>query len=148
MSAGDVFSAVNLIALCTWVLLAVWPRRQRLPQVVAGVVVPALLAVLYIALVATQWRPGPGGFSTIEDVALLFRNPWMLLAGWVHYLAFDLLVGSWEARDARDRGIPQVLLAPCLFLTFMFGPAGWFAYLGLRSAYRPPAPAGAPELRP
>ena len=62
------------------------------------------------------------------------RNPWLLLAGWLHYLAFDLLIGTWEVRDARERGIPHVVVVPCLVLTFMLGPAGWLLYLALRFA--------------
>jgi hypothetical protein len=27
-------------------------------------------------------------------------------------------------------------VVPCLFVTFMFGPAGWLLYLALRSAFR------------
>ena len=65
-------------------------------------------------------------------MALLFSNPWALLAGWVHYLAFDLFVGSWEVRDSQARGIPHWLVLPCLFLTFMFGPAGWLLYMAVR----------------
>jgi Domain of unknown function (DUF4281) len=66
-------------------------------------------------------------------VAALFTNRWLLLAGWVHYLAFDLLIGSWETRDAQERGVPHLLLVPCLFFTFMFGPAGWLLYMGIRT---------------
>jgi len=29
----------------------------------------------------------------------------VLLAGWTHYLAFDLFIGGWEVRDAQRRGI-------------------------------------------
>ena len=57
----------------------------------------------------------------------------MLLAGWTHYLVFDMLVGSWEVRDAREHGIPHLLVVPCLFVTFMFGPAGWLLYRGVRA---------------
>jgi hypothetical protein len=77
-----------------------------------------------------------GGFSSLPDVARLFMNPWLLLAGWIHYLAFDLLVGSWEARDARKHGINHLLVIPCLILTFMFGPAGWLLYRGVRYSLR------------
>ena len=62
----------------------------------------------------------------------LFSNPWALLAGWIHYLAFDLLIGTWETRDAREHGVPHLLLVPCLVLTFLFGPAGWLLYRGVR----------------
>ena len=82
-----------------------------------------------------HWSGSSGGFSSLPDVAALFGNPWLLLAGWTHYLAFDLLVGSWEVRDARDRGVPHRLVLPCLALTFLFGPAGWLLYRSLRTAY-------------
>jgi len=55
--------------------------------------------------------------------------------GWIHYLAFDLLVGRWETQDAAARGIPAWLVVPCLALTFMFGPAGWLLYVGLRTVH-------------
>ncbi len=99
---------------------------------------PALLAVVYVAIVGTHFFGSPGGFSSLPDVALLFSNPWLLLAGWVHYLAFDLLIGTWETRDARERGVSHLVLVPCLVLTFLFGPAGWLLYQGLRAvAARP-----------
>jgi hypothetical protein len=55
-----------------------------------------------------------------------------MVAGWTHYLAFDLLVGNWEMRDATARGIPYALVLPCLVLTFLFGPAGWLLYVIVR----------------
>jgi hypothetical protein len=67
-------------------------------------------------------------------VAALFENRWLLLAGWVHYLAFDLLVGAWEARTARREGIPHLLLLPCLLTTFLFGPAGYLMFQALRAS--------------
>jgi hypothetical protein len=68
-------------------------------------------------------------------VTQLFANPWLLLAGWLHYLAFDLLIGTWEARDSVQHGVPRWLLVPCLFLTLMFGPAGWLGYSIVRRRY-------------
>lgn len=134
MSPNDAFSILNLIALFTWVLLALLPGKRVMVDLVAGKAVPALLALVYIAIVATNWAGSEGGFSSLPDVAALFENSWLLLAGWTHYLAFDLFVGSWEVRDARERRIPHLLVVPCLVLTFLFGPAGWLLYLGVRSA--------------
>jgi Domain of unknown function (DUF4281) len=57
-------------------------------------------------------------------VQLLFTSEWAALAGWVHYLAFDLLIGAWIARDVMSRGLSRWLLLPLLPLTFMFGPMG------------------------
>jgi hypothetical protein len=132
MTPERIFTVVNAIALASWVLLALLPRHRRVTDILTSVLVPALLAVVYTAIIVTFWNRSPGGFSTLPAVATLFGNPWLLLAGWIHYLAFDLLVGTWEVRDARERGIPHALVLPCLILTFLFGPAGWLLYLGLR----------------
>jgi len=134
MTPNQIFSFVNILALVVWVLLAALPRRRWVADVVARLAVPAIFAALYTAILVTKWYGSPGGFSSLPDVALLFSNPWLLLAGWIHYLAFDLFVGSWEVRDARERRIPHLLVVPCLALTFLFGPAGWLAYMVLRSA--------------
>lgn len=133
MSAELLFTVTNGIAMLAWVLLAVLPGRWWVTDIVTGKVVPALFAVIYVAIVATTFAGAEGSFSTLAGVAALFTNPWLLLAGWLHYLAFDLLIGTWEARDARERGVPHLLLVPCLFLTLMFGPAGWLLYLGVRT---------------
>ena len=134
MTAEQIFSVANLVALIGWVLLAVLPGRPRIAGMVTGVAIPALLAIAYAAVIATHWIGSQGGFGSLDQVALLFQNRWLLLAGWVHYLAFDLFIGSWEARDSRLRGIPHWLVLPCLFLTFMFGPAGWLLYMAVRAA--------------
>jgi hypothetical protein len=135
MAPEQLFSVANMIAAVSWLLLAILPRRRWVTEVVTGKVVPALFAVLYIGLVVTVFGRAEGGFSTLAGVAALFTNSWLLLAGWMHYLAFDLLIGTWEVRDAQERGIPHLLVVPCLFLTFMFGPAGWLLYLTVRSVF-------------
>jgi hypothetical protein len=128
----QVFSIVNLFATVAWILLVILPRQRWVTEVVTSRVVPMVFAIMYVGIVATTLGRTPGGFSTLAGVATLFSNPWVLLAGWIHYLAFDLLIGTWEARDARERGLPHLLLIPCLFLTFMLGPAGWLLYMGVR----------------
>ena len=78
--------------------------------------------------------------STVPAPALptadaLFTDPAHALAGWVHYLAFDLFVGAWITRTARDEGIPHLLILPCLVLAFLFGPAGFLAFVALRASF-------------
>ena len=133
MSADQIFSIANFASLCCWLLLILLPGKQWVSRVVAGVAVPAAFAALYSVLIALHFAGSEGGFSTLPEVALLFNNPWLLLAGWIHYLAFDLLVGSWEVRDASQRGVNHIFVVPCLILTFLFGPAGWLLYLGVRT---------------
>jgi hypothetical protein len=136
MTPETVFSIANPVAMVGWILLVVQPRRRWVTDVAAGWAIPAVLAIAYAAIVATHIVGSPGGFSSLPAVATLFANPWLLLAGWIHYLAFDLLIGGWEARDARERGVSPVALVPCLVLTFLFGPAGWLLYLLARRTGR------------
>jgi len=135
MSPEQLFSLANAIAALSWLLLALRPRQRWVTGLVTGRAVPALFAVFYIGLIVSTFGRVDGGFSTLAGVAALFTNQWLLLAGWVHYLAFDLLVGTWEVEDAQARRIPHALVVPCLFVTFMFGPAGWLLYLALRAAF-------------
>jgi len=131
MSPAQVFSLANTVALITWLTLVVFHRRAWARDRVVPVAV-ALFATAYATIIVTRWGQGDGGFDTLEGVSRLFADPWLLLAGWLHYLAFDLLVGRWEAADAASRGIRWWLVAPCLGLTFMFGPAGWLGYMLVR----------------
>ena len=129
----QIFSIANMITMVGWVLLAVLPHKRWPAELVSGWLIPGALAVAYSVIIATTFGRSPGGFSSLDAVAQLFSNPWLLLAGWLHYLAFDLFVGSWIVRDARERGIRHAWIVPLLLLTFLFGPAGWLAYLGLRA---------------
>ena len=133
MTAVSAFSLLNTIALAGWILLIVLPGRRWVTDIVTSVAIPALLATVYVALLVSTLGRAEGGFSSLAGVASLFREPWVLLAGWVHYLAFDMLIGNWEVRDSRARGIPHLLVVPCLVLTFLFGPAGWLLYTGVRT---------------
>jgi Domain of unknown function (DUF4281) len=111
MTAEQLFSVLNMTTVAAWLPLVFLPRA-RWASTVVPVVMPALLAVIYVVLVAATLVRSEGGFSTLAGVRTLFDNPWALLAGWAHYLAFDLFVGGWEVRDAQRRGVPHLLVAP------------------------------------
>lgn len=112
MTPEQLFSIANLIAVVGWLMLVILPRQHWVTATVTSVVVPTLFAIVHVGIAATDFGRTPGGLSTLADVATLFSNPWALLAGWIHYLAFDLLIGTWEARDARERRVPHLLLVP------------------------------------
>lgn len=105
----------------------------------SGLIIPALLGVAYAGLVGAFFVGAEGGFSSLADVRLLFQSDALLLAGWLHYLAFDLFVGAFEVRTARAEGIPHLLVIPCLVLTFLFGPLGFVLFLIIRLARAPRA---------
>lgn len=132
MKAEQIFSIANLIALSSWIILAVAPRWKWTNKIILSGAVPLLLSVAYLVLIVLFFGKADGGFDSLPNVMKLFTNEWAVLAGWIHYLAFDLFVGSWEVRDAQSRGISHWLVIPCLFFTFMFGPIGFLMYSILR----------------
>ena len=94
---------------------------------------PGLLGLVYLYLVATHFGRVEWSFSSLPDVANLFENDHILLAGWIHYLAFDLFIGSWEVRDAQQSGVRHWFVIPCLVLTLGLGPIGLVTYLTIRA---------------
>lgn len=134
MHPESVFRFCNTLALLGWIGLILLGRRALIAGLIASVVVPLALAVVYVSLLAAHWGESQGSFNSLAGVASLFSNPWLLLAGWVHYLAFDLFLGCWQVRNAARNNIPHWFVVPCLILTFLFGPAGLLAYFLLRFA--------------
>ena len=132
MTPDALFQIANLLALLGWLALLVSPLAPRSAQAVAGSAIPLLLSLAYAGLVLAFWWQAPGGFGSLPEVMRLFTHPHIALAGWLHYLAFDLFLGAWEVRTARAEGIPHGMVLPCLVLTFLFGPAGLLAFAILR----------------
>lgn len=127
MSPELLFSIGSTLALAGWAVLAagIALRRSWLRDVLAGLVVPLALSIGYAVLIAFAWPSSEGGFGSLADVRTLFASDWLLLAGWLHYLAFDLHVGASVARRMMDAGLPRLLLVPILPLVFLFGPVGF-----------------------
>lgn len=136
LTPDDLFRVANVLALAGWSCLAlgIVTRSRVLSQTVAGLLIPAALSLGYTVIVAVNLSSAEGAFATLDGVASLFRSPWVLLAGWIHYLAFDLLVGGYIARDCEARGLPRWLLVPVLPLVFLLGPAGFLLWLAIRAS--------------
>lgn len=128
MDTTQVFSAVSTLAALQWLVLIVAPKWKVTQWLIRFAVVPLLLAIVYSIYIAGFFGIQGGGFGSIQEVRILFSNDNLLLAGWVHYLAFDLLIGFSIIKSAQDKAISHWLVIPCLLLTFMFGPCGYLLY--------------------
>lgn len=133
MSLDQVFSLASTLAAVGWLFLILIPRRP-LAVHFSGVFIPLVLSAMYLFFIARHLQGAEGGFGSLNDVALLFQKRELLLAGWIHYLAFDLFIGAWEVRDAQRLEIPHLVVIPCLIMTFMLGPIGLLFYIAIRSA--------------
>ena len=112
MHPETLFNASGKLAMVGWALLVFAPR-WRWSQRIASAVIPLTLAIVYLVLVALCFAKSAGGFGSLDQVAQLFENRWLLLAGWMHYLAFDLFLGAWQAREAQRLRMSHFLVIPC-----------------------------------
>ncbi|QYU67329.1 DUF4281 domain-containing protein [Leptolyngbya sp. 15MV] len=133
MPPDTLFTAANALALAGWVALLIAPAARLANWHIAGLGIPLALSALYAVLLALHWPTAEGGFGSLADVAALFRSEGVLLAGWVHYLAFDLFLGAWMGRRGAREGMNPWLVRLCLPPTFLAGPVGLLLFLGLRA---------------
>lgn len=133
MTPDSIFKICSTIAMISWlVLIIASPFILKIDKFLIGVII-TLLSLVYAWLIASSFSPGDiKNFGSLDGVMKLFQNKTMLTAGWVHYLAFDLMVGTWIKRNSMIYGISHWLIIPCLFFTFMLGPVGLLLYLILR----------------
>lgn len=133
-----VFSITNSFALLMWLILAFAPRGNAIMTGLfyGGVgLLAGTYAVIIVPLMTGMIDGGSGGtpdFSTLAGVQQLLSSPGGATIGWIHYLAFDLFVGLWVARNADKYGFPRWLQIPILFFVLMLGPLGLVLYLLLR----------------
>ena len=132
MTPSQIFQLCNTFVLPAWLLLIIAPKWKWTGRIVVGIVV-AVLAMIYIYfIVKSIGADDLGSFGSLEGVMALFTQPQAVLAGWIHYLAFDLMVGWFITKDAIKNNINRFLIIPCLLFTFMLGPSGLLLYLLLR----------------
>lgn len=131
MTPDILFEISQTLALIGWGLLIFVPRWKSSVFIINRLILPLMFGLLYIFLILGNIFHSEGGFTSLEAIRQLFSNDALLLAGWVHYLAFDLFVGTWIVKNAQKLGIYHLWVIPCLILTFMAGPAGLIAYAGL-----------------
>ncbi|MFN7306792.1 MAG: ABA4-like family protein [Acetobacteraceae bacterium] len=132
MEPAIVFSAANNLAIAGWLAMLVAPRSRLLTWWICGLGIPGLLTMLYVLFMLLYAPQAEGGFSSLAEVALLFRNDGVLLAGWVHYLAFDMFIGAWMCRIAAAEQMNPWAVRLCLPPTFLVGPVGLLLFLILR----------------
>ena len=138
-SPDTLFALCNGVALLAWIALALsWPARRWTPWIwrITGRLLPLAFSAVYVPLILANLG-GEGGFGSVAEVQALFAVPGALVAGWVHYLAFDLFVGTWIAQRSAQLGIRHAFVLPVLLLTLVFGPAGLLGFVLLRALLKP-----------
>jgi hypothetical protein len=134
LTPEQLFSWTGQAAFYGWLILIFLPRIKAIfyiPQYI----IPLAIGFLYGGLMLAHYSNSDGGFGSLTDVRTLFENDYVLLAGWVHYLAFDLFIGAWIAEKSDAIGLSRLIQAPILLATYMFGPIGLILFLSIRTLF-------------
>ena len=133
MTPATIFSFTNMAAMLMWLLMVFLPKWKVSRFLIQHKVVPILLSLVYVVfIIKSILIGGMMDFGSLESVMQLFTEENAVLAGWVHYLAFDLLIGMWIIKENEHIGIPHIILSLCLVCTFMFGPVGFLLFTIIR----------------
>ncbi len=134
MASAEIFSITSTTAMGMWLLMILAPRWKATTFLMEYKIIPILLSSVYAIYIFISLSSGGGmDFGSLASVMELFTKEDAVLAGWVHYLAFDLLIGMWMLKQNQSLKIHQLLMAPCLFFTFMLGPVGFLLFTAIKS---------------
>ncbi|WP_191090157.1 ABA4-like family protein [Histidinibacterium aquaticum] len=142
MSPDRLFDLANTLALAGWVVLLFAPRRWPGVTHVPRWGIPIALSALYAGLMLAYFDQAGGSYGSIAEVRQLFASDEVLVAGWTHYLTFDLMIGALMAERLDGAEVSRLVQAPVLACIFLFGPLGVLLSLGTEAAMR-----GGPLLR-
>jgi len=138
---STVFTFQSRLVMIGWVALACLPFWQYTPTMVMAIVLVISAVYTYFFLFGKRYddegarQPSFKDFASLSGVVKMFSNRRAALSGWLHYLAFDLLIGLFIVLDSQQHDISHFFVLPILFLALMIGPAGLVTYFIFRTLY-------------
>lgn len=129
-----VYSLTGLLIMICWGLLIFVPNRASRLIVFPKFGIPVLFGLIYAGIMMSKFFDSGGGYGSIAAVRALFAHDDILLAGWLHYLAYDFVIGVWIAEQSDRIGLSRQIQAVILVVAFMFPPMGLVLFLTTRAA--------------
>ena len=135
MDWATLFSVCMTGVLIPWFALIFLPRGPKLHALIFYLGIGLLAAIYSVGIVLALFSPTGidwQAMGTVDGVRGLFASDAGVTIGWIHYLAFDLFVGQWVAKDADHKMVSRWVQGPILFLVLMAGPLGLFVWMLVR----------------
>lgn len=133
-----IFTFQSWLVMVGWIVLIGLPFWDPGRTVVWAVICAQCAVYAYLLFFGRRYDQGARppnfkDFSSLKGVVRMFENPRAALTGWIHFLAFDLLVGLLILTDSQQHEISHWIVAPILIVTLMVGPSGLLVYVVLRA---------------
>lgn len=131
-----IYGLTGMLIIVCWGLLILHPDRTSRFITVPKFAVPVLFGLIYAGIMMARFFGSGGGYGSIAEVRALFAHDDILLAGWLHYLAYDFFIGVWIAERADRMGLSRQIQAVILVVAFMFPPMGFVLFVATRALNR------------
>ena len=131
----------NLIVLPLWLLLIFLPSSNLSKVLINSITIPLLFSIAYIYaayqifLLEIPIYNAFNLYQGIDELYALFADEGFLLIFWLHFLAINLFVGSWIARDGVRNNITKKIIFLPLILIYFTGPVGLLLYWIIRMVF-------------
>ena len=113
LTAAELWDTINLVFL-SYGLLTFVPTWKYTPAL--SLVVPIIHSFIYVGslfslmMMASSKKitdddeeQADPDFTTLQGVVTMFKDPNIVFVGWIHYIAFDLLVARMICMDSIER---------------------------------------------
>ena len=136
MNPDLLFTIINFLALLIWLMLFFAPFSRLYNIFIRSGLIFIVFGIAYAIIMISFFNVDPRNLNSLEGVKSLLNNDWAFVAGWIHYLAFDLLAGIWILNDSVKAGIKRGWIIVPLIFTFMAGPLGLLLYFIIKAIQR------------
>ncbi len=128
-----IFDLAGAPLLVFWFLVVFLPKWSWTDKIYRTKLPMLYLAVLYSIVVIYGLIVDPAPFAILlapdlPGVEALLGSEIGASAGWIHFLCFDLLVGTIIWRRALEKGHSFFWVSPTLVLTLFLAPMGWLIF--------------------
>jgi flagellar biosynthesis protein FlhB len=135
LTHNQVLHACNLGSLPAWISLVFLPRWRHTKTITLAIAVAySLLYVVlaYVLFSEAMFAVDLGSFSTTDGLSRMFSDATSALAGWAHFIVFDLWTSRFFVLDSVQSGVPHLAVVPCIIACMFFGPLGLLMYVAVK----------------
>tara|TARA_B100000029_G_C17569224_1_gene956051 strand:- start:19 stop:492 length:474 start_codon:yes stop_codon:yes gene_type:complete len=141
LTLGNIYLWSNIGILPFWLMLLIIPRSRITQVLINSIILPLIFSSLYIYVIYQAIlldEPIYDLFklySNLDNLYTVFSSENFLLAFWLHFIALNLFLGLWIARDGVKYNIPYKLVFLPLAFAYFVGPVGLILYWFVRVFY-------------
>ena len=132
---------VNCGVLPFWFILIFFPQSHLCKYLVTSILPTVLLGGAYIFMLYKSYTDTYDFLANfnlylgLANISELFSDNTFLMMFWIHFIAINLFVGGWIAKDSQKLAVNKFLVGIPLIITYLIGPLGLFIYWFVRLFY-------------